>query len=74
MENLNSNISLIEDEITEYEDKSSLCQIELDKLYASNIIVLLILSSMKNSNKKIKREEKLISNEIESLGVVINVE
>jgi len=74
MENLNSNISLIEDEITEYEDKSSLCQIEFDKLYASNIIVLLIISSMKNSNKKIKREEKLISNEIESLGVVINVE
>jgi len=74
MENLNSNISLIEDEITEYSDKNSLCPIEFGKLYASNIIVNSIASSINNSIKKIKREEKIISNEIESIGVVINVE
>ena len=74
MENLNSNISLIEDEITEFAEKNSLCPVEFDKLYASNIIVNSIVSSMNNSTKKIKREEKLVSNEIESVGVVINVE
>ena len=74
MENLNSNISLIEEEIIDYSEKSSLCPIEFDKLYASNIIVNSIVLSMNNSTKKIKREEKLISNEIESVGVVINVE
>ena len=74
MENLNSNISLIEDEITEYSEKNSLCPIEFDKLYASNIIVNSIVTSMNNSTKKIKREQKLISNEIESVGVVVNVE
>ena len=74
MENLNSNITLIEDEITEYTDKNLLCPIEFDKLYASNIIVNSIVSSMNNSIKKIKREEKIISGEIESIGVIINVE
>ena len=54
MENLNSNISLIEDEITEYSEKNSLCPIEFDKLYASNIIVNSIVTSMNNSTKKIK--------------------
>ena len=74
MENLNSNITLIEDEITEYTDKNLLCPIEFDKLYASNIIVNSIVSSMNNSIKKIKREERIILGEIESIGVIINVE
>ena len=74
MENLNSNISLIEDEIIEYVDKNSLCSIEFDNLYASNIIVNLIASSINNSTKKIKREQNLISNKIGSVGVVVNVE
>ena len=74
MDNLNSNISLIEDEIIEYGEKNSLCPIEFDKLYASNIIVNSIVSSVSHSTKTIKREERLISNEIESVGVIINVE
>ena len=74
MENLNSNISLIEDEIIEYADERSLCPIEFDKLYASNIIVNSIVTSMDNSIKKIKKEQKIISNEMQSIGVVINVE
>ena len=74
IDNLNSNISLIEDEIIEYGEKNSLCPIEFDKLYASNIIVNSIVSSVSHSTKTIKREERLISNEIESVGVIINVE
>ena len=74
MENLNSNISLIEDEITEYADERSLCPIEFDKLYASNIIVNSIVTSMDNSIKKIKKEQKIISNEVQSIGVLVNVE
>ena len=73
-EDLNSNISIIEDEIIEYSDKNDLPPVNFDKLYASNIIVNSILESLNNSTKKIKREQNMISREIDSIGKAINVE
>jgi hypothetical protein len=73
-EDLNSNISIIEDEIIEYSDKNDLPPVNFDKLYASNIIVNSILESLNNSTKKIKREQNMISREVDSIGKAINVE
>ena len=73
-EDLNSNISTIEDKIIEYSDKNDLPPVNFDKLYASNIIVNSILESLNNSTKKIKREQNMISREIDSIGKAINVE
>ena len=73
-EKLNSDIYTIEEEYIEYSDKYSLTPIKFDKLYASNIIVNSILVSLNNSTTKIKREQKIISNEIDSIGKIINVE
>ena len=73
-EDLNSNISIIEDEIIEYSDKNDLPPVNFDKLYASNIIVNSILESLNNSTKKIKREQNMISREVDSIGKTINVE
>ena len=73
-EDLNSNISTIEDEIIEYSDKNDLPPVNFDKLYASNIIVNSILESLNNSTKKIKREQNMISREVDSIGKAINVE
>ena len=73
-EDLNSNISTIEDKIIEYSDKNDLPPVNFDKLYASNIIVNSILESLNNSTKKIKREQNMISREVDSIGKTINVE
>ena len=73
-EDLNSNISTIEDKIIEYSDKNDLPPVNFDKLYASNIIVNSILESLNNSTKKIKREQNMISREVDSIGKAINVE
>ena len=73
-EDLNSNISIIEDEIIEYSDKNDLPPVNFDKLYASNIIVNSILEALNNSTKKIKREQNMISREVDSIGKAINVE
>ena len=73
-DSLNSNMTTIEDEVIEYLDKYSLPPVKFDKLYSSNIIVNSILESLNNSTKKIKREQNLISNKIESIEKSSSVE
>ena len=73
-EGVNSNISIIEDEFIEFSDKNELPPVNFDKLYASNIIVNSILDSLNNSTKKIKREQNLISNRIDSIEKSSSVE